>query len=158
MDKEAIIDLIIAELQQEADSLARAAKDSHAYATDEDSQSESKYDTRGLEASYLAGAQAEKATEVLDAIRKYQALKNAIADNPSGEGAGVGKLVLVEGPAGEMAYFLGPDRGGLEIESEGVEVMVITPDAPIARAMEGLADGQEFSFNGRSGWKILSVR
>ena len=34
----------------------------------------SKYDTRGLEAAYLAGGQARQAKEILDSIKLYEAL------------------------------------------------------------------------------------
>jgi len=54
MNKRAIIKKIIARLTDELEIYFRAAKFSRAEATHESSKAESKYDTRGLEASHLA--------------------------------------------------------------------------------------------------------
>jgi len=58
MDKARIIEQIVASLSESLAVLEKAARASHAEATHESSKAESKYDTRGLEAAYLAGGQA----------------------------------------------------------------------------------------------------
>lgn len=87
---------------------------SHAEATHESSKAESKYDTRGLEAAYLAGGQARQAMEILDSIKLYETLttKNFAADEP------IDLTALVELDVGgaRSRYFIGPKNGGLEIE------------------------------------------
>ena len=55
MDKSRLIKQIVASLSQSLGVLEKAARASHAEATHESSKAESKYDTRGLEAAYLAG-------------------------------------------------------------------------------------------------------
>ena len=60
-DKQAIIDRLVEKLQSEAEALVRAAQAAHEAATHEESRAEDHHDTRGLEASYLAGAQAQRA-------------------------------------------------------------------------------------------------
>jgi hypothetical protein len=60
MDKSQLIKQIVAGLSQSLGVLEKAARASHAEATHESSKAESKYDTHGLEAAYLAGGQARQ--------------------------------------------------------------------------------------------------
>ena len=74
MQKAQLIQQIVASLSDSLALLAKAARASHAEATHESSKAESKYDTRGLEAAYLAGGQARQAKEILDSMKLYRAL------------------------------------------------------------------------------------
>ena len=56
--KQKLIEAILLELESELSVLADAAKAAHLAATHEESVAEDPHDTRGVEASYLAGAQA----------------------------------------------------------------------------------------------------
>ncbi len=76
MDKAVVLEEIIASLQSELETYIRAAKFSHAEATAEENRAENKYDTRGLEASYLAAGQANKVVELEAAISSFEELKN----------------------------------------------------------------------------------
>ena len=68
MDKQDIFQQVLTRLQDQCSTMQQAAQSSHDAATGSESKSEGKYDTRGLEASYLASAQAEQ----------YENLKQAI--------------------------------------------------------------------------------
>ena len=61
MKKAELIKQIVASLTENLELLQKAARASHEEATHESSRAESKYDTRGLEAAYLAGGQARQA-------------------------------------------------------------------------------------------------
>src|SRR5580692_249651 len=74
MDKTGLIKSIIGSLTENLEMLHNAARASHAEATHESSRAENKYDTRGLEAAYLAGGQARQAREILEAITLYEKL------------------------------------------------------------------------------------
>src|SRR5512144_2469457 len=74
MKKSQLIKQIVAQLSDNVEVLQKAARASHAEATHESSKAENKYDTRGLEAAYLAGGQARQAKEILDSIRVYEKL------------------------------------------------------------------------------------
>ena len=76
MNKHTLIDKIISVLQSELVTYLRAAKCSHEEATAEENRAENKYDTRGLEASYLAAGQASKVAELEAAIGAFENLKD----------------------------------------------------------------------------------
>ena len=143
MEKAQIIKQIVASLSESLGVLEKAARASHAEATHESSKAESKYDTRGLEAAYLAGGQARQVKEILDSIKLYQALpiKNFAADDP------VDLTSLVELEAGGIRsfYFIGPKNGGLEIECQRREITVITPQSPLGQTLMGKQAGQRWT-------------
>src|SRR5262249_43173906 len=122
MKKTELLKLIIAALTESLQTLEKAARASHAEATHESSKAENKYDTRGLEAAYLAGGQARQAKEILEAIKLFEttALKEFGPEEPVDMMA----LVELETNGARSFYFVGPKSGGLEIEYRGKEIMV----------------------------------
>ena len=74
MNKRALIKKIVARLTDELEVYFRAAQASRAEATHEQSKAENKYDTRGLEASYLARGQSKQAAEIQEAIAAFEKL------------------------------------------------------------------------------------
>ena len=135
MNKRALIEKIIAQLTSELEVYFRAAQASRAEATHEQSKAESKYDTRGLEASYLAHGQSRQAAELEAAIAEFEKLE--VRKFASGEPGGVGALVELEVGGEKSFYFLGPRAGGTEVVQDKQEVLVITPQSPLgAQLME----------------------
>src|ERR1700691_3604177 len=120
MEKSRLIKQIIASLSESLVVLEKAARASHAEATHESSKAESKYDTRGLEAAYLAGGQARQAREILDSIKLYQNL--ATRDFAPGEPIELTALVELDANGARSFYFIGPKNGGLEVTSEAKEI------------------------------------
>ena len=59
MNKSAIVESLRQQLKAQYERAIKALEGAHEAATGEDTKAESKYDTRGLEASYLAAGQAE---------------------------------------------------------------------------------------------------
>lgn len=139
MNKQAVLDQFRAALNAELASLTRAAHDSFAAATDPDSKAENKYDTRTLEASYVARGQAKRVAELQEAVQAFAALSG----NELEPGAVVtlGALVTLETPEELAHYFLGPFAGGTEILHEGKEVVVITPASPLGQKLIGKRAG-----------------
>jgi len=129
MDKRGLIQKIIAKLLNELEVYFRAAQASRAEASHEQSKPENKYDTRGLEASYLARGQSRQAAELETAIAEFEKLDpRAFA---AGEAIDIGALVELE-TDGERAYYLiGPRAGGTEVVQDKKEVCVITPQSPL---------------------------
>ena len=158
MKKSDLLERIIEALQDSLAVLEKAARASHAEATHESSKAENKYDTRGLEAAYLAGGQARQAREILESIKAYGALsvKEFAATDPIDLSA----LVELE-TAGEVeTYFIGPRSGGSEVDYRGAEIVVITPQSPLGQQLMGKKTGQRWTanFNGsRMNYRIVSV-
>ena len=75
LNKSDLLQRIIEALKESLAVLEKAARAAHAEATHESSKAENKYDTRGLEAAYLAGGQARQAREILESIKVYGALQ-----------------------------------------------------------------------------------
>ena len=159
MKKSNLLKRIIGALHDSLAVLEKAARAAHAEATHESSKAENKYDTRGLEAAYLAGGQARQAREILESIQVYGSLpvKEFGATDPIDLSA----LVELE-TAGEVGtYFIGPRSGGLEVHCEAAEIMVITPHSPLGQQLMGKKTGQRWTtnFNGsRMNYRIVSVR
>src|SRR5471032_410255 len=110
MNKRALIKKIIARLTDELEVYFRAAQFSRAEATHESSKAESKYDTRGLEASYLARGQSKQAAELEAAIAEYQKL--GVKKFAEGDAINIGALVELEHGGESSIYFVGPRAGG----------------------------------------------
>jgi len=143
MNKAQLLMQLVAGLSESLSNLEKAARASHAEATHESSKAESKYDTRGLEAAYLARGQARQAREILESIELYQSLE--VRDFAPGERIDLTALVEVQTEGIPAVYFIGPKHGGLEIEFEGKEVTVITPQSPLGQNLMGKKAGQRWT-------------
>lgn len=162
MNKRAIIGKIIAVLATELQGYERSARAAHDVATDKESKAENKYDTRGLEASYLAHGQSRQAIEVMQAMQQYETVP--LREFALDEAIHIGALVGLEFGSGKKGgsaiYFVGPCAGGTEIQSEGRDVLVITPHSPMGRQLIGLKRGEhlqiQVSGKGES-YRVASV-
>ena len=140
LNKAAIIEKIIAALAAELEGYARSARAAHADATDEQSKAENKYDTRGLESSYLARGQSRQAAEVVQAMQQYQTL--TVRTFAPQEPVHIGAVVELERKGERITYFVGPSAGGTEIDCEGRAVLVITPHSPMGQQLVGRKQGE----------------
>ena len=159
MDKAQLIKEIADGLRRSLGILDKAARAAHAEATHESSRAENKYDTRGLEASYLAAGQARQARETLAAIKLYDALApKAFA---KGEPVDLGALVQLTVDRTRSFYFVGPSGGGLEVTLDGEEITVITPSSPLGQSVMGKQAGDKWTTNiggAKVRYEIMSVK
>lgn len=140
MNKRAIIKKITSKLAEELGVYLRAAQFSRAEATHEQNKAESKYDTRGLEASYLARGQSRQAAELEAAINEFSKL--TARKFATDEAIALGALVALDQDGESSHYFLGPRAGGTEVIHEKTEVLVITPQSPLGEQLAGKKAGQ----------------
>ncbi len=140
MDKIALLNAIVAALAAEFAIQTEAAEDAHKEATNDESRAEDRYDMRGQLAAYLAAGQAKLADEVATAISAFRNL-TVRAFSP-GEPAAIGAVVRLEARGAKSVYFLGPAHGGLEVNVDGDEVMVVTPSSPLGRSLVGRKIGE----------------
>jgi len=149
MDKTALQQAILAELQSELTLLTDAANTARDEATNEESRSEDKYDMRSQSAAYLAAGQAKLAGEIADAIAAYQALP--VRRFGPGEPVATGALVTLEAHKRRSWYFLGPQHGGLEVRLNGATIIVVTGASPLGRQLVGRNVGETVTLPGRPG-------
>jgi len=137
--KAELIERIRVELRAQFERLSNAAREAHAAATDPGSKAESKYDTRSLEASYLATGQARQVEELASAVRVFETFEPPAFDIDESIDAGA----LVETDLdGETAFFLlAPAAGGLTLEHLDAELTVLTPESPLYRQLLGRHTG-----------------
>lgn len=143
MDKEAVLRAIRQVLLEQESRVEAASRSNAEAATDEQNKAEDKYDTRGLEASYLAHGQARMAVEIREQLAAFGAL-GALDAAPST--ISVGSLVRLEVRQRSVFYFVGPAAGGLEVDIDGHRVTVVTPSSPLGRLLVGKGEGTGFSF------------
>ena len=141
MNKRTLVKKIIAHLQSELEGYFRAAQAAHAEATHEQNKAENKYDTRGLEASYLARGQSRQAAETEAAIAAFEKLE--IRKFGPGEPIALGALVELEQKSERLVYFLGPKAGGTEVIHDGREILVITAQSPLGEQLLGKKQGDK---------------
>jgi len=149
MQKSAVRDAIVAQLQSELDLQARAAHDSRDEATSVENKAEGKYDMRSQEAAYLAEGQARLAAEIAESISLYRALD--LPDFSQGRPVALGALVTLETKGRRTIYFLGPRNGGLEVSHDGVPYLVVSPSSPLGRQLLGRVAGDSVQLPGRGG-------
>jgi hypothetical protein len=147
MDKQRLLDLILARLDADHHLFLQAAKSAHAAAVHSENIPDNKYATLGLEASYLAQGQADRAAELRTAIGDYRRLELQTFD--SGKSIRLTALVcLVDDEGGSKHVFLGPAAGGLQLEADGTLITVITPGSPLGRTLLGKTTGDLINVGG----------
>ncbi|MCF6325544.1 MAG: GreA/GreB family elongation factor [Gammaproteobacteria bacterium] len=156
MNKSEALQQIIVALQRDLDGLQAAVKVAHESATHGESVAENKYDTRGLEASYLAHGQAKRAAEIEAALRLYQAIvPESLSDQATA--VTISSLVELKDQHGVVRWvWPGVDAGGVKFVFEGNDVTIITPQSPLGAVLMGREVGDTFELNpeGRSSGRL----
>jgi hypothetical protein len=113
--KKALLQLFDAKIAEMLRVLTQSALEAHAAATHSESKAEDQYDTRGLEASYLAGAQSRRAMELEQILNTYRFidLKTFGSDVPIASTA----LIELRPEEGTPSlYLLMPNGGGMTVD------------------------------------------
>ncbi len=130
---------IVTALEDAVETARVQANVARSEATGDESRQEGKYDTRAIEAGYLAQAQARRVAEAELAFQRFASLdpkdERARVDGPC--------LVTLQGPEGLTHYFIGPAAAGLRVEVDGETVRVMTPASPLGRLLLGLEADDE---------------
>lgn len=141
MNKTLIQTLIIDRLQLDLVIAKDALRASHEAATHAESKAENKYDTRGLEAAYLADGQRRRLHEIEEALNSY---RNLTVRSQVDEPIWIGALILLEQSGGAGRWLLlGPDAAGLRINANDIDILVISPRSPLGQALLGRCEGDE---------------
>lgn len=155
MDKTKFLDQLIEALREEALHAMKASQDAADYATDEESRAESKWDTQGLEASYLAAGQASQAKQLSEAVDALQSNREILLGQKAD--VSLGALFTCDLGGYNEIFFFSNVAGGRVIPMDEKEVTVITAQSLLAARLRGLKTGDSFFLpNGKSGI-ILSI-
>lgn len=158
MKKSELRDAILAQLRAELALQTGAALLARDEAISPESRAENKYDTHSQEAAYLAEGQARLAGEIETSLTHYATLP--LPDFAKDAVIALGAMVETETRGKRTRYFLGPRAGGLELHVGGHDVLVLTPQSPLGRALLGRRAGETVTAPGRGGaveHGILSV-
>lgn len=141
--KEEVLTHLRCALREKARVLSRALADSEENASGDETKSEGKYDTRAVEAAYLAEAQKEQLTLTeQDIVTLDRFIPETFDINGK---ASLGALVEVNQEGEITFYFLLPTGGGLTATYLGCDVTVITPDSTLYQSLSGMALGETLS-------------
>lgn len=140
--KKILIDRLIDFANQELSALEASAKANRDFATDQEFKAESKYDTRALEAAYLASAEGRRVEELKLEIQILQDVDFEASKKLSE--ISIGALVELQHKNQTRKYFLIPTAGGTVLDVQGEPVMVVSIFSPIGNALMGLKAGDEF--------------
>jgi hypothetical protein len=134
-----LIKKICEQLETDIAALIVAARATYEAATNEESKPENEYDTRGLEASYLAGAQAKRVVELEELLSIFRHLE----PRSFGKDDRIATTALIEVDLrGKHSFvLLMPKGGGLILPFEGQAVQIVTPISPLGEALVGLRAG-----------------
>tara|TARA_R100000027_G_scaffold52103_3_gene40862 strand:+ start:39643 stop:40113 length:471 start_codon:yes stop_codon:yes gene_type:complete len=155
MNKHQVFDALRQKLETELNTAVGASKDAADYATNEESRAESKYDTQGLEASYLAAGQASIANTLVDALSTL----NSLEDEMTAPRDRVMRGALFECDLGGMKewFYMAPVGGGETLELDGVEISILTAKSPLGQSIAGKSTSASFRLpNGLDG-RIVQV-
>lgn len=160
MNKPALRAAIVEQLRRELAAQVGAALLAREEAISEESRPDSKYDTHGQEAAYLAEGQARIAAEIEASLAHYAALP--LPDFEPTDAIALGALIELGTESRSSAwYFLGPRAGGIELQWEDRKILVVTPQSPLGRQLLGHHAGETVRLPGRGGLvaqKILAVK
>ena len=147
MNKQLLLDKILITLETIRQQAINAAMAAYNTATADENVAENKYDTLGLEASYLAQGQAQRVAECEEDIAAYRLFEKGDISEVSS--ITLGAIIHIINDQGvEQKLFLGPRAGGLTVShlEKGIEqeIQIITPSSPIGAALLRREEGDEF--------------
>jgi transcription elongation GreA/GreB family factor len=151
LQKDRVFEALRATLRDELEAVGRGAAMARDEATSAESRPENQYDTRALEASYLAAGQGER----LAAARALSGWAEVATARPTSR-IEAGALARLDGPAGGQWVLFAP-RGGLELAVDREKVTLISVSSPLGTALAGLGADDEVEVDSPTGVRRWSV-
>ena len=155
--KELVVDQLLQSVQEELSSMESLAEMARDEATNSETKSEGKYDTRATEASYLARGQAWRIAELRKLVAWLASdIPRQVLSEPVVQ---VGAMVLIDGPRKEWT-FVAP-IGGKEAKIGDHTVRVISMASPLGSAMVELEVDDVFEVDSPRGlleYEIIAIQ
>jgi len=153
--KSLIKEELILRLQKELRDIEEAAKSSRDYAITDEVKSEGKYDTRAIEASYLASAQLARVEELKLDLQMLEELELQTSNHVE-----LGAIVVVELNQKKQSFFISPNLGGEIVTIKNNPFLIISVFSPIGSEALNLTVDDHFEVEtpkeNRS-YKILEI-
>ncbi len=129
-DKTRIATLIAERVSDELEHIRKSAGAAHHGATHDDAVAKNKYDTHGLELSYLAGSQYARAQQLAQELSSFK--KQTLVPYQDHKPIGLMDLITISGPKGTRRHLLlSKYCAGIDIEYDAKKIVVISPDSPL---------------------------
>lgn len=158
MTKQKLMQSVIALMEEELARARAAYNSTNEAATADENRPENQFDTRALEASFLARGQAARISDVEHGIKVLRELP--MKEFTSGTPIQGGALVTVECEGAQQRHFVLPVGAGLSVPDGKEKISVVTYSSPLGSALLGKTEGDTFTF-ARAGAKkefdIVSV-
>lgn len=143
MDKNQILNQIKTKLKEHFDSLIAEALQSKIAATHEESRAENKYDTRGLEASYIAEAQSKRSEQIKEDLFNLEKLTVPLKP----KAITLGALVELDYQDKKSFLFILP-ISGISVSVNSALVKAISLRSPLGKMLYKKQEGDSFTFRG----------
>lgn len=153
VSKEKILKQLIDIAKSDLNAAKSAFQQSREHATGDDMKAEGKYDTRSIEAGYIAGAQQVRLTELEQEIK----LLEEVNLDHNNENISVGSLVNVLHAGKKRLYFISSTSGGHMIKVGEDVVLVISAFSPLGVELIGLSSGDDFEIETASETRSYEV-
>jgi hypothetical protein len=144
MKKSELIAAFSAHLEKDLQALKEAAKATLDAATHEESKAENQYDTRGLEAAYLAGAQAKRATEIEEVLNLFHTL--LFKEFGPQDKVDSTALVDIELDGKKSTLLMMPKGGGVSLKLNDRTIQIVTPNSQLGETLIGLGVNEVAEF------------
>jgi transcription elongation GreA/GreB family factor len=135
---------VLRQLKDQRDILLQAVQTAAEATTHSEAKQEGKYDTRAIEASYLAGAQAERLDELEQKIAHIERL---LVTGSQSENIKVTSLICIdEGETKNRWYMILPGAAGIKVNIQSIEVTILSPESKLGIELLGKSLGEEIEF------------
>lgn len=152
-NKEALRDELLSILGQELVVLEANHQATIEGATHEQAKPENDKDTRALEQSYLARGQAQRIESLKADLAEIKLMP--IRTFGADQAIALSALVEIEEEDHERTLWLAPQGGGTQLH--GGKIQVVTPGAPLGRALLGKREGDDLELRLAGKLKALSI-
>jgi len=140
--KQEIKSQLLAKTESELQAAEEALRSTQSLVRDGDLKSDGKYDTRGIEAGQLAGAQEKRVEELKLELQLLEELP--VRELRADDEAALGALLTIETAGVARRYYLASTAGGTMIRVGDETLLVISVFSPLGDAVLGLRAGEEF--------------
>lgn len=142
MNKTKITEILIDNLETDLIKAKQAFETTRTMTGEKDLAQEGKYDTRAIEAGYLAGAQKKRVDELEIDINMIKELAEELPKQSSK--IVLGSLVELKFNDQTRHYFITPTAGGTMLSIDGKPLLVISVFSPIGNEALGMSVGDYF--------------